>query len=40
MVLVPSAYPWDFATLQLRRSLVLRPPGAARSSPCAHEQRG
>ena len=25
MVLVPSAYPWDFATLRLRRSFVLRP---------------
>lgn len=39
MVLVPFAYAWDFTTLQLRRSLVLRP-GAQRSSPRAHEQRG
>ena len=39
MVLVPFEYAWDFTTLQLRRSLVLRP-GAQRSSPRAHEQRG
>ena len=38
MVLDHSPYPWDFAALQSRRTIVLRP-GVQRSSPCACEQR-